>query len=109
MPYARCVRLGFPMHAHRRALTLAAAAIVCVAGVAVAVGHGGEVRTTTPPLPTGPPVSVRAVVHGLERPVQALAAPGNRDRLYVVEQAGLVRVVDRGASTPRRAPFLDLR
>lgn len=40
-------------------------------------------------------------------PVQLAAPPGDRDRLFVVERRGLVRVV-RGGRTLRQ-PFLDLR
>jgi glucose/arabinose dehydrogenase len=47
------------------------------------------------------------VVSGLDSPVLVTAAPGEPDRLYVVEQSGLVRVVVDGKL--RAAPFLDLR
>jgi len=49
----------------------------------------------------------RVVVRGLAQPV-GLAAPRNEPgRLYVVEQAGTIRVVDRGKR--RAIPFLDIR
>lgn len=47
------------------------------------------------------------VVSGLKAPLFATAAPGEPDRLYVVEQAGRILVVERGAVRGR--PFLDLR
>ena len=45
-----------------------------------------------------------------ERPVFVTAAPGEPKRLYVVEQAGVVRVFDTTAPAPRAArAFLDIR
>jgi glucose/arabinose dehydrogenase len=46
------------------------------------------------------------VVGGLSSPVDVVAAPGDRQSLYVAEQTGRVRVVRNGIV--RRAPFLDL-
>ena len=55
------------------------------------------------------PSSLRLVriAGGLERPVLATQAPGEPQRIYVVEQAGRIRVVQDGRL--RAAPFLDLR
>ncbi|HEV3478161.1 MAG TPA: PQQ-dependent sugar dehydrogenase [Gaiellaceae bacterium] len=83
----------------------AAVAILLAAGC----GGGAPELTATPSLPAGPPLGVEPVVTGLSQPVQALAAPGDPHRLYVVEQRGLVRIVEHGERRPRRAPFLDLR
>jgi glucose/arabinose dehydrogenase len=47
------------------------------------------------------------VVSGLSSPVYVTAPRGERDRLYVVEQGGLIRVVEKGRLRPR--PFLDVR
>ena len=49
----------------------------------------------------------RAVVGGLEQPTHVTAAPGEPGRLYVVEQAGVIRIVERGRLRPQ--PFLDIR
>jgi glucose/arabinose dehydrogenase len=46
------------------------------------------------------------VVTGLESPTFVAVAPGERDRLYVVEQPGRIRVVEDG--TLVEAPFLDI-
>lgn len=85
-----------------------------VVGLAVGTGVSCAAPTTpttptTPAAPTGPAASLRlvAVVRGLSNPVAVVQAPGERGRLYVVEQGGLVRVVERGRV--RRAPFLDAR
>ena len=54
----------------------------------------------------GGPLSIEEFVSGLEAPVHATAAPGEPERLYVVEQIGRIRVVEGGRLLPR--PFLDL-
>jgi glucose/arabinose dehydrogenase len=46
------------------------------------------------------------IARGLDRPVYVAAAPGEPDRLYVVGQAGVVRVLEEGEL--RDEPFLDL-
>jgi glucose/arabinose dehydrogenase len=48
-----------------------------------------------------------AVARGLDRPVHVAFAPGEPDRMYVVEQPGIVRAVEEG--TPADEPFLDIR
>lgn len=48
-----------------------------------------------------------AVARGLERPVHLATAPGEPDRLYVVEQPGRIRIVAGGRIDPK--PFLDVR
>jgi glucose/arabinose dehydrogenase len=50
--------------------------------------------------------TLRLLATGLRKPVQVVARPGDR-RLYVAEQRGTVRVLERGV--PRRRAFLDLR
>ncbi len=47
------------------------------------------------------------VVRGLDTPVHVAAPAGEPGRLYVVEQAGVIRVVANGRL--RAAPFLDIR
>jgi glucose/arabinose dehydrogenase len=77
-----------------------------------------ETETETeerPALPTprnpGPPgngglLELRTVAAGLDLPVFATAAPGERNRLYVVEQPGRIRVLQDGKL--REQPFLDI-
>jgi len=61
-----------------------------------------------PPAEAGfPPVTLQQVAQGLRDPVHIAVAPDGSGRLYVVEQAGVVRVVERGQVRP--APFLDIR
>jgi glucose/arabinose dehydrogenase len=69
-------------------------------------GTDTEGAEDTAPTGRGGPLSLRQFVTGLEAPVHATAAPGEPDRLYVVEQIGRVRIVQNGRLLP--APFLDL-
>jgi glucose/arabinose dehydrogenase len=46
------------------------------------------------------------VAKGLEAPVDVTSTPSEPDRLYVVEQPGRIRTIDRGRLSPR--PFLDI-
>ncbi|MGH3006918.1 MAG: PQQ-dependent sugar dehydrogenase [Gaiellaceae bacterium] len=46
------------------------------------------------------------VVSGLDAPTHVAAAPGEPERLYVVEQAGRIRVLEGGRLLP--GPFLDI-
>ena len=50
--------------------------------------------------------TLRTRLEGFEIPVQVIARPGD-DRLFVVEQAGLIRTVEGGRISP--TPYLDLR
>ena len=54
-----------------------------------------------------PKVALQAVAQGLDRPVHVAPAGDGSVRLYVVEQAGVVRIFDHGRLLPE--PFLDLR
>lgn len=50
---------------------------------------------------------VPVVTKGLVRPVEVVVAPGEPEKLYVVEQAGLIKVFEKGKLAEK--PFLDLR
>lgn len=61
-----------------------------------------------PPAEAGfPPVTLQQVAQGLRDPVHVAVVPDGNDRLYVVEQVGVVRVVEWGQVRPE--PFLDIR
>ena len=83
-----------------RLLLLLLAAVACLTGAC-----GGEDGSPTTTI-AGDGIGVTEVVSGLDRPVYVAAAPGEPGRLYVVEQAGVVRVVEEGVVAPR--PFLDI-
>lgn len=67
--------------------------------------------TTAPPPPPPPEVDSEAAtltrIGTFSRPVLVTAPPGDVDRIFVVEHAGRVVIVDRG--TVRALPFLDIR
>ncbi|HEX3159803.1 MAG TPA: PQQ-dependent sugar dehydrogenase [Gemmatimonadaceae bacterium] len=76
--------------------------------VLLAAGCGGSGDPVTGNPAPGPPaveLVARPVVTGLAQPVYVAAPPGD-GRLFVVEQAGRVRVVKDGALLA--APFLDI-
>ena len=77
------------------------ALLVVVAVVALAAG-GTSVASRGA---TGP--RLVPVVRGLDTPVFVTQAPGEPNRLYVVEQEGVIRVVENGRV--RSTPFLDIR
>ena len=82
---------------------------VCTALV-VAAWSGTFVRAqdVLPDIPKGD-IAVRLlpVVTGMGAPDYAISAPGNADRLYVVEQKGLLQVVQNGSLLP--TPALDIQ
>ncbi len=53
-----------------------------------------------------PALSARLVASGLRNPLDLQAAPGDRERLYVVEQGGTIRVIRSGQL--QATPFLDV-
>jgi glucose/arabinose dehydrogenase len=65
--------------------------------------------TTTPGTPVeAGDVHLRQVAQGLSAPVHITYAPGQADRLYVVEQRGRIMVVGMDGAV-RAQPFLDIR
>jgi len=55
---------------------------------------------------TAPTLGFDTIASGLSQPVFVTAAPGDNSRLFVVEQAGTIRVIKNGALQP--TPFLDI-
>ena len=94
--------------------------IAALALVVTLAGCGTDDGTDPTPLPSGSPaadcsagpvagtpsLTTVRVASGLASPVDLQAAPGDRARLFVVEQAGRIRIVRGGAVMP--APFLDI-
>ncbi len=72
------------------------------------------IPTATPaltPVPTpsvsGPDLAVQLIVSGLSSPIGVTHAGDGTDRLFVVQRAGQVRVID-AAGNLRSAPFVDI-
>ena len=83
-----------------RALGLAAV-------LALLAGCGGGDPATTPSVPASPErLRLEPVATGLASPMQVVADPAEPGRLYVVEQAGVVRVLEDGVVQP--TPLLDI-
>ncbi len=70
---------------------------MCVAVAAVCAVAGAQPR-----------VSLRLVTGGLGRALFLCSPPGDAARLFVVEQGGKIRVIDRATGQTRVTPFLDL-
>jgi glucose/arabinose dehydrogenase len=95
----------------------AAPLLLAIAVLAAACSSGerspGEVTATVArPVPTQTseqePLRLRLtpVASGLDAPVDVTSTPSEPDRLYVVEQAGRIRIIEGGKLSPR--PFLDI-
>jgi len=94
--------------------------VVLVALAAGLSGCGGATPTEPTPSPSPssgtcaagapvagtPPLTTQLVVRGLSAPLDLQAPPGDRARLFVVEQGGRIRIVRSGAIVS--APFLDI-
>jgi glucose/arabinose dehydrogenase len=80
-------------------------AIGLTLGCLVLAACGGS-NPLTPPPPGASDLVVEEVAAGLQSPVH-LAAPEGDGRLFVVEQAGRIRVVESGGVSA--VPFLDIR
>ncbi len=92
---------------------IAALALPTLAACGGAAGSGPSPEPTPTPTPAcslapvegTPPLRAELVASGLDRPVD-LQTPGDRSRLYVVEQRGRIRLLRDGALVP--TPFLDI-
>jgi glucose/arabinose dehydrogenase len=98
------------------------AGVACLGAVATLSACGGSGSSSPTPLPSATPpggacaagspvpgipaLTARLVVAGLRNPLDLQAAPGDRERLYVVEQGGRIQVVRNGQL--QVTPFLDI-
>ena len=80
-------------------------------------GNGGGTTTGTggidtgkydcsPPQGSPPALKLTQIITGLNRPVYLRAAPGDDERLFIVEQTGRIRILKNGVLNPE--PFLDI-
>lgn len=74
-------------------------------------GRFAVARPAPPAKPVPAPVDLKGTVHlttigTFERPVQVVAPPGDTRRIFVVEQAGRIRLLRDGALTD--APYLEI-
>jgi glucose/arabinose dehydrogenase len=71
----------------------------------------GKPKTPPPPTTTAPPTTQSTELQltsigTFDRPDLVTAPPGDASRIFVVEQAGIIRVIDNGVL--QTAPFLDI-
>lgn len=100
------------MRARRGLRFVSAAAFSAFSACGGSSSSPTPVPSATPPCAAGAPVSGipllagRLVASGLRNPLDLQAAPGDRERLYVVEQGGTIRVIRNGQL--QSTPFLDV-
>jgi glucose/arabinose dehydrogenase len=93
--------------ARRRAARGRVAGLLGLAGAMVA-GGAQAATALLPPITVGDvAVQLRTVASGLGAPDYAISAPGDSRHLFVLEQNGLLRVVDNGSLLA--TPALDIR
>ncbi len=81
---------------------------ICTGLAAVAFGGPVWAQTGLPSISKGDiAVHLQSIVTGLGAPDYAISPPGDLDRLFVVEQKGLLQVVQNGSLLP--TPALDLQ
>jgi glucose/arabinose dehydrogenase len=88
-------------------LRLATIAVLAAIPASALAGSQAEPGQASQTQATSAPARVQTVARGLAKPVYVTATPSEPTRLYVVQQAGLVRVVVGGRLQSR--PFADLR
>jgi glucose/arabinose dehydrogenase len=90
--------------------------LACLSLVALALSfadcNGGSDTTgggsTPPPPASSNSLRLQQVTSVLAAPVFLTAPPGDLNRLFIVEQGGLIRILDSLNGTPRANPFLDV-
>lgn len=81
-----------------------------VAALALGLAGGAGATTVLPAIVRGDiAITLKAVATGLGAPDYATFAPGDASRLYVVEQAGLLRVIENGSLLPGAALDISAR
>jgi glucose/arabinose dehydrogenase len=89
------------------AQTLRSLTVASILGVTAMAGRA-QITDPLPPIARGTiAVNLQAVATGLSAPDYAISAPGDSSRLYVVEQNGLLRVIQNGSLLG--TPAMDIR
>ncbi|MDH5348361.1 MAG: PQQ-dependent sugar dehydrogenase [Nitrospira sp.] len=69
---------------------------VCFTGLLAACGEEGETQDTTP---TATSLKLQPISSNLSSPVFLTAPPGDMNRLFIVEQRGTIKILDRTSGT----------
>ena len=77
-----------------------------VGGTTGGTGGGGQSFDCTAPQGAIPALKLTPVANNMARPILVRSAPGDDERLFVVEQAGRIRIVKNGVLQDK--PFLDI-
>src|SRR5206468_9374324 len=75
--------------------------------VAAGCSSGGQSQAPTITGRSGEQAAWQPIANGLDSPLGISSTPSEPNRLYIVEQPGLVRVLDGGKLLEQ--PFLDIR
>ncbi len=88
------------------------AAVLCLAAwlLALLLGCKGSDNSGAgnPPPPDSNALRLQPVTAALTNPVFMTAAPGDLARFFIVQQGGLIRILDSLSGAPLSTPFLDL-
>ena len=79
-----------------RRIAVSTALLGSLLGLASTAGAGGVELATT------------RVASGMNRPIFATHAPGDFDRLFIIEKRGLIRILDLNTLTLNATPFLNI-
>jgi glucose/arabinose dehydrogenase len=93
-----------------RGLGAVLCALALVAAACSSGDENGQTQAQTEPQatePSGGGMAFRQVANGLDSPLGIASTPSEPDRLYIVEQPGLVRVLEDGKLLSE--PFLDVQ
>jgi len=80
--------------------------ILLIALMSTAATSCSEDADQKPAAQAGTPLTTELVASGLGRPLFVTAAPGDNQRLYVVDQLGQIQIVKNGSV--QSSPFLDI-
>jgi glucose/arabinose dehydrogenase len=81
--------------------------ILCAGACVLFPGcNGGKSNQVTPPPPPALQVELVSVATGFTNPLDIQQPPGDSSRLFVVEQAGRIKIIQNG--TVLSAPYLDV-
>jgi glucose/arabinose dehydrogenase len=104
------------VYRHVRSALFLVLVVAVLAGCSSEPSGEGTIAGPTSPTPTGGTgtgdvpgtlrIRLEAVASGLDAPVAMASTPSEPNRLYVVEQPGVIRVIENGELVPE--PFLDI-